>query len=94
MLHSYAINMADVFAFRAVDRVMPVVPMVHANGWGIPHAVAMVDSSLVLPGRDLDGASLEWLMNREPVTFSAGKSAGNFAPHGAVTSGQTARKRL
>ena len=72
VLHSYAINMTDVFAFRAVDRVMPVVPMFHANGWGIPHAAAMVGSTLVLPGRDLDGASLEWLMNSEQVTFSAG----------------------
>jgi acyl-CoA synthetase (AMP-forming)/AMP-acid ligase II len=72
VLHSYAINMADVFAFRAVDRVMPVVPMFHANGWGTPHAAAMVGSSLVLPGRDLDGANLEWLMNSEQVTFAAG----------------------
>src|SRR5579859_3970315 len=46
--------------------------MFHANGWGIPHAAAMVGSTLVLPGRDLDGASLEWLMNSEQVTFSAG----------------------
>ncbi len=58
LLHGYAINMADALAFRAVDRVLPVVPMFHVNAWGIPYAAAMAGAALVLPGRHLDGASL------------------------------------
>lgn len=72
VLHTYAINTADAIALRAVDRVLPVVPMFHVNAWGIPYAAAMAGSALVLPGQHLDGASLGWLMNRERVTMAAG----------------------
>jgi fatty-acyl-CoA synthase len=72
LLHGYAVNMADVLALRAVDRVLPVVPMFHVNAWGIPYAAAMAGSALVMPGRHLDGASLATLMNQERVTMAAG----------------------
>jgi fatty-acyl-CoA synthase len=72
VLHAYAINMADVLGLRAVDRILPVVPMFHVNAWGIPHAAAMAGATLVLPGRHLDGASLAELMNQERVTLAAG----------------------
>ncbi len=72
ILHAYAINMADVLALRAVDRILPVVPMFHVNAWGIPYAAAMAGAALVMPGRHLDGASLAALMNDERVTMSAG----------------------
>ncbi len=72
LLHGYAINMADVLALRAVDRVLPVVPMFHVNAWGIPYAAAMAGAALVMPGRHLDGASLATLMNEERVSMSAG----------------------
>jgi fatty-acyl-CoA synthase len=72
VLHAFAINMADVLGFRAVDRVLPVVPMFHVNAWGLPFAAPMAGASLVLPGRLLDGASLTALMNAEGVTVSAG----------------------
>ena len=72
VLHAYAINLADVFALRSIDRVLPVVPMFHVNAWGIPHAAPLVGAALVMPGRHLDGASLHQLMNQERVTVSAG----------------------
>ena len=72
LLHAYAVNMADVFGLRATDRVMPVVPMFHVNAWGLPYAAPLVGASLVMPGRQLDGASVHALMNQERVTFSAG----------------------
>ncbi|HEY6431543.1 MAG TPA: long-chain-fatty-acid--CoA ligase [Acetobacteraceae bacterium] len=72
ILHGYAINMADALALRAVDRVLPVVPMFHVNAWGIPYAAAMAGAALVLPGRHLDGASLAALMNEQRVTMAAG----------------------
>ena len=72
LIHAYAANMADIFGTRAVDRVMPVVPMFHVNGWGIPYTAPMAGASLVMPGRQLDGASVQGLMNDERVTISAG----------------------
>jgi fatty-acyl-CoA synthase len=71
-LHASAMNMADSLAMRAVDRVLPVVPMFHVNAWGIPYGAAMSGASLVMPGRHLDGPSLEALMNQERVTLAAG----------------------
>ena len=71
-IHGYAVNLADVFGLRSVDRVMPVVPMFHVNAWGIPYAAPMVGASLVMPGRHLDGPSVHALMNGERVTMSAG----------------------
>ncbi|MGH7040540.1 MAG: long-chain-fatty-acid--CoA ligase [Acetobacteraceae bacterium] len=72
VLHGYAINMADVLGLRAIDRVLPVVPMFHVCAWGIPYAAAMAGAALVLPGRHLDGASLHALMNEQRVTLAAG----------------------
>ena len=72
VLHAMAIVGADVMGLRAVDRVMPVVPMFHVNGWGVPFACPLVGATLVMPGRHLDGASVAALMNEEQVTSSAG----------------------
>ena len=72
VLHAMAITTADVMGLRAVDKVLPVVPMFHVNAWGLPFAAPLVGATLVMPGRHLDGASLTGLMNAEQVTFSAG----------------------
>ena len=72
VLHAMASVQPDVFALSALDVAMPVVPMFHVNGWGIPYSAAMVGASLVLPGPKLDPASLFQLFEQEHVTFSAG----------------------
>ena len=72
VIHAYAVNLADVFGMRSIDRAMPIVPMFHVNAWGMPYAAPMVGGSLVMPGRHLDGASVAGLMNSERVTMSAG----------------------
>jgi fatty-acyl-CoA synthase len=72
VLHAYAISMPDVLCLRAVDRLLPVVPMFHVNAWGIPYGAALAGTSLVLPGRHLDGASLHGLLNAERVNFTSG----------------------
>src|SRR5271165_3155264 len=72
LLHAYAANIADALGLRAVDRILPVVPMFHVNAWGTPYAAAMAGASLIMPGRHLDGPSLETLMNQERVTVAAG----------------------
>ena len=72
VLHAYAVNTADVLGLRAVDRLLPVVPMFHVNAWGVPFAGPMAGAALIMPGRHLDGASVAALMNQERVTVSAG----------------------
>ncbi len=54
------------------DVMLPVVPMFHANGWGIPFLAPMAGASLIMPGPRLDGASLYQQMEEERVTVSAG----------------------
>lgn len=73
ILHCYALVMPDAFGVNAQDVVMPLVPMFHANGWGIIYAAAMTGCKLVLPGAKMgDGQMLCKLINEEAVTLSAG----------------------
>ncbi len=52
--------------------MLPVVPMFHANAWGIVYGAPMCGAKLVFPGRELDGQNVYELMDREKVTMSAG----------------------
>ena len=72
MLQALAVNAADGVGLRAVDRMMPVVPMFHVNAWSLPYAAASCGASMVLPGRFLDGANLYQLIEAEQVSVSAG----------------------
>ncbi|MBB3871242.1 3-(methylthio)propionyl-CoA ligase [Brevundimonas mediterranea] len=72
ILHAYAINGANAMGFTADDAILPVVPMFHANAWGIPYAAPMVGAKLVFPGFKMDGASLYELFDSEDVTIAAG----------------------
>lgn len=72
VLHAMALAMPDALGLSASDTVVPVVPMFHANAWGLPFAAPMVGAKLVMPGPNLDGASLHSLFESEGVTFSAG----------------------
>ncbi|MBV9607744.1 MAG: AMP-binding protein, partial [Solirubrobacterales bacterium] len=54
------------------DTVLPVVPMFHANAWGIPYTATMMGASLVLPGPKLDAESVLDLLAEETVTLTAG----------------------
>ena len=51
---------------------LPVVPMFHANAWGLVYAAPMCGTKLVFPGPKLDGASVYELLDKEQVTLSAG----------------------
>ena len=71
-LHTLRALQADMMAFKGADRVLAVVPMFHANAWGLPFAVPAVGANLVLPGRHTDGASLARLIEAEGVTIAVG----------------------
>jgi fatty-acyl-CoA synthase len=72
VLHSMATALWDVDLARERDVILPVVPMFHANAWGLPYTCLLVGASLVLPGAFLDAESLLELMASERVTVSAG----------------------
>ncbi len=72
VLHSFAVCQRDVLGLWSHDTVLPVVPMFHANAWGMAYAAPMCGAKLVLPGKDLDGASVYELLDSEKVTMSAG----------------------
>ncbi len=67
-LHTLRCLQADVMAIRATDSVLVVVPMFHANAWGLPFALPAAGGRLVLPGRATDGASLARLIAAAEVT--------------------------
>ena len=72
VLHSMATAMADSFAIGAADVVLAVVPMFHANAWGLPYTAALTGAGLVFPGPHPEPAVLLELCQSERVTFSAG----------------------
>src|SRR5579871_6097766 len=72
VLHALMANNRDAVGTGASDAIMPVVPMFHANSWGIAFSAPMMGTKLVLPGPKLDGVSVYELMNSENVTCSAG----------------------
>jgi fatty-acyl-CoA synthase len=72
VLHTFAVSLPGGFGVGEHDVVLPVVPMFHANAWGLPYAAAMNGAALVLPGPHLDAASLLELFVQERVTVTAG----------------------
>ena len=71
-LHTLRQLQADVTGLTGEDSVLTVVPMFHANAWGLPFSVPAVGGKLVLPGRSTDGASLARLIAEEQVTTGVG----------------------
>jgi len=72
ILHAMAGNFPDAIGTSSQDTVLAVVPMFHVNAWGLVYSTAMVGAKLVLPGPNLDGASLTDMINQEGVTIMAG----------------------
>jgi fatty-acyl-CoA synthase len=70
MLHTLLCAQRDAIALSVADTVLAVVPMFHANAWGLPFMAAAAGAKFVLPGPKLDGASVYELLEAEAVTFS------------------------
>ncbi len=71
-LHSMALGLADTAAISEKDIALPVVPMFHANAWGMPFAAVWFGTSLVLPGPNFTPKLLAELIEQERVTITAG----------------------
>jgi fatty-acyl-CoA synthase len=71
-LHTMGTMLADAIGIRESDVVLPVVPMFHANAWGLAHAGPASGATLVMPGADLSPPALAALIESEKVTVAAG----------------------
>jgi fatty-acyl-CoA synthase len=72
VLHSLVGALPDVNSLSREDILLPVVPMFHANAWGLIYTAALTGSGLVLPGPKLDAVSVLDLLAAERVTLTAG----------------------
>jgi fatty-acyl-CoA synthase len=68
-LHSTATLMRDAVGLSRADRVLAVVPMFHANAWGLPHGSALAGADLILPDRHLQAEPLAGLIAAERPTL-------------------------
>jgi fatty-acyl-CoA synthase len=72
VLHTLGLSQVDCMGICERDTMMPVVPMFHANAWGMPFTATMVGAKMVMPGPHLDPASIVDLFHRERVTITGG----------------------
>jgi len=71
-LHSMGACLGNAFGLSERDRVLPVVPMFHANAWGLAYAGLLSGAALVMPDKDLSPATLVRLIGDEKVTVAGG----------------------
>jgi len=71
VLHSMMAQQPDAMGLSSRDRLLPIVPLFHANGWGLALTCPMAGAAMVMPGAKMDGASVFELLTQEKVTFSA-----------------------
>ncbi|MEP0509790.1 MAG: fatty-acid--CoA ligase [Aurantimonas coralicida] len=71
LLHSMIAQQPDAMGLSSRDRVLPIVPLFHANGWGLAFSCPMAGAAMIMPGARMDGASVYEILTAEKVTFSA-----------------------
>jgi fatty-acyl-CoA synthase len=69
-LHSMAGCMGSAFGISDQDRLLPIVPMFHANGWGIPYQGWLAGADLLMPDRYLQPEPLAKFIETERPTFA------------------------
>lgn len=69
-LHSFHVVGAQSLGLNERDRLLLIVPMFHANAWGLPYAGWMVGADFVLPQQFLQAEPLGALIEKTRPTFS------------------------
>ncbi len=69
-LHSMASGLSIAAGISFYDRVLPIVPMFHANAWGLAYATVMTGGSLLMPDRWLQAEPLCRFMQQARPTVS------------------------
>lgn len=72
VLHSMSLGLTDGMGLCERDVVMPIVPMFHANAWGMPFAAVCYGSTQVLPGPAFTPSLILDLIQQEKVSITAG----------------------
>ncbi|WP_171055198.1 fatty acid--CoA ligase [Mycobacterium sp. DBP42] len=81
-LHALNTCTANALDVSCSDSVLPIVPMFHANAWGLPYAALMAGANLVMPDRFMDGASLiELIESQRPTLAGAVPTIWNDVVH-------------
>ena len=70
VLHAFGVVSGAVLALNEHDRILAIVPMFHANAWGLPHACWMVGADFILPDRFLQAEPLCRIVAEERPTVS------------------------
>jgi fatty-acyl-CoA synthase len=87
-LHALTACTANALDVSSSDVVLPIVPMFHANAWGLPYAALMAGADLAMPDRFLDGTSLiELIESRRPTVAGAVPTIWNDVMHCLEKSG-------
>ncbi len=69
-LHSTAVCGGNGMGLSFADKAFPIVPMFHANAWGLPYAALMAGADIVLPDRFMDAKSLVNLIETQRPTVA------------------------
>ena len=72
VLHSFMAAMVDGIGLSETDTVLPIVPMFHANAWGLPYASLFTGANLVMPARFMTPDALTPLLVEQKVTLAFG----------------------
>ena len=71
-LHAMAACMVDHLRIGEQEKILPVVPLFHACGWGLPYVAPFTGAELVFAGADVSPANLARVISEEKVTWAAG----------------------
>lgn len=71
VLHCLSQASVEATGLSSRDRVLPLAPFFHVNGWGLPLTCALTGASLVLAGGDMKPTRLIEVMDKERVTVAA-----------------------
>ena len=69
-LHSASVCSGNGMGLSFSDKALPIVPMFHANAWGLPYAALMAGADLVMPDRFMDAASMVNLIETQRPTVA------------------------
>lgn len=91
LLHCLSEASVDATGLSSTDKVLPLSPFFHVNGWGLPLTCALTGASIVLAGADVKPARLAGLMDAEAVTVAAAVPSVWFAVCASIATGESVR---
>jgi fatty-acyl-CoA synthase len=62
-LHTMTSALPSSFDLRQSDRVLAIVPLFHANAWGLPYAGMLTGASMIMPDRFLQAEPLAQMIH-------------------------------